>query len=453
MKRPEANARALALEVIHQVFEEGAYANLALDKALFSVPLDDRDRGLATELVYGTVKYRDRLDHILNHYTKRPMAKTTPWLRDILRMAVYQLDRLDKLPPHAVVHEAVALAKQKDRRGDKFVNGVLRSYLRDPEAVRWPDKRKHFAQWLAKTESFPQWMIEDWLRQYGREETETIARYMNRPAELWVRTQTLKTDRTALLAYFENLGIRTEPGRYAPEAIHLFQMNPLREDAAFLDGRYTVQDQSSMLVAHAAMPKAGMKILDACAAPGGKTTHLATLAEDRAEVLAGDVHPHRVALIRENAERLSLTSIRPLVMDATDPKDIEDESLDLILLDAPCSGLGVLNRRPDARWQKRKGDLASLADLQRQMLDRLAPKLAPGGSLLYSTCTTAALENSAQIARFLEDHPTFERSPLPPLLAPLATPEEALGELHLLPSRQGTDGFFIARLTKRRDGA
>lgn len=448
MKKPNSNARALALDIIHQVFEEGAYANLALDKALFSVPLEERDRGLITELVYGTVKYRDRLDYILNHYTKKPIHQSDPWLRDILRMSVYQIDQLDKLPDHAVVHEAVNLAKNKKRHGDKFINGVLRAYLREPNKVIWPNKKKHFAHWLAKTESFPQWIIESWIGQYGKVEAEAMVKYMNQPAELWIRTNTLKTDRSSLVAYFEKEGIRCALGTYAPEAVHLYQMKPLRDDVAFQKGEYTVQDQSSMLVGHAAAPTAGMRVLDVCAAPGGKTTHLAALSHDDAVIIAGDIHVHRVALIKENVQRLGIKNIHPQVLDGRNLSDLEDASFDMILLDAPCSGLGVLNRRPDSRWHKHRQELTELVQLQTELLEEAAKKLKPGGRLIYSTCTTVPSENQGQVRQFLDRHPEIQREALPELFNDLTENATAMGEVFLLPSKHRMDGFYIARMKK-----
>lgn len=444
----QADSRALALEVLYEINEKGAYANLALDRALFSCrEADARDRALATELVYGTVKQRGRLDYILDQFATVKTEKMDPWTRNNLRLALYQLTSLDKIPPSAAVDEAVKLAKRHGH-ADKFVNAVLRAYLRGKDQIRWPDPAQSPAEYLAARYSFPRWMTERFLRAYGPEQAEALCRWYNAPAPLWIRTNTLRTSRAALRAQLEQAGFSAAESRIAPEGLRLDAATDLRGLDAFRRGLFTVQDESSMLAARAVSPTPGDSVLDVCSAPGGKTTHLAQLMQNTGRICACDIHPHRLELVRETCARLGVTCVELFLQDGTRLRERWQTPFDAVLCDVPCSGLGVLGRRADARWSKTAADIDDLCRVQAQILEEAAQLVKPGGVLVYSTCTITPEENELQVRRFLERHCEFSPDPL--LSERCRCPEKGgAGMVQFLPFADDMDGFFIARLLRR----
>lgn len=446
MSKGVSPARRLAFDLLQEILFQGAFANIALDKALFSSSLDSKDKGLTTELVYGTVKYRDRLTYMIDHFSKIPVKKMDHKTAVILLMGAYQIDQLSKIPKHAIVHEAVGLAKMHKLSSEKLINAVLRSLLRSQDAIPWPNSRKQKAGYLAKTQSFPQWMVDMWLKKFGYQRTKALCEYFNRPAQIWLRTNTLKTSREDLIQRLQKEGAEVIPGSLVPESICYLAGPSFRDLTSFQEGLFSIQDQAAMLVAHAVNPQPGERILDMCAAPGGKTCHMASLMKDRGQILALDIHAHRTQLIRDNARRLGLLSVYPKTQDAGIWEETFYLSFDRVLLDAPCSGLGVLNRRPDARWQKRRSQIPGLVDLQAHLLDEAAKLLKVGGRLVYATCTLVDEENKGQVDAFLERHREFRLvDDLDQHWQGLSGPD-GMRELH--PDVDGTDGFFMAGLEK-----
>ena len=444
------NSRELALKILFQVNEEGAYANLALDKALFSCKdLDPRDRGLITEIVYGSVKYRGKLDYVLNQFAKTKVKKMDHWTRNNLRMALYQIMFLDKVPDSAAVDESVKLAK-KYGRSDKFVNAVLRNYLRGKDTMQWPDKTKQPVEYLCVEYSFPQWMVERFVRQYGMTDTEKLLQYYNQPAPLWIRTNTLKISREALKTQLEQEGIVVSESRYTPEGLQIHSAVNLHQLKAFQQGLFTVQDESSMLVALAAEPDKDMRILDVCSAPGGKSTHMAQLMKNTGSIYACDIHKHRLELIEENCKRLGITNIKTVEQDGTVLTRRWQEPFDVIVCDVPCSGLGVLGRRADARWSKESEDIAGLCGIQKRILEEAAQLVVPGGTLIYSTCTITPEENQDMVEQFLARHPEYEADNTITDCW-LNMDKETNGYVQFLPFIDDMDGFFIARMVRKED--
>ena len=444
------NSRELALKILFQVNEEGSYANLALDKALFSCKdLDPRDRGLITEIVYGSVKYRGKLDYVLNQFAKTKVKKMDHWTRNNLRMALYQIMFLDKVPDSAAVDESVKLAK-KYGRSDKFVNAVLRNYLRGKDTMQWPDKTKQPVEYLCVEYSFPQWMVERFVRQYGMGDTEKLLQYYNQPAPLWIRTNTLKISREALKTQLEQEGIVVSESRYTPEGLQIHSAVNLHQLKAFQQGLFTVQDESSMLVALAAEPDKDMRILDVCSAPGGKSTHMAQLMKNTGSIYACDIHKHRLELIEENCKRLGITNIKTVEQDGTVLTRRWQEPFDVIVCDVPCSGLGVLGRRADARWSKESEDIAGLCGIQKRILEEAAQLVVPGGTLIYSTCTITPEENQDMVEQFLARHPEYEADETITDCW-LNMDKETNGYVQFLPFIDDMDGFFIARMVRKED--
>ncbi len=442
-------AREMALQVIYQVNEEQAYANLALDKMMAKEPgMDSRDKGLATELVYGSIKYRGRLDWVLNHYAKPKVSKMDPWIRNILREGLYQLMFLDKIPPSAAVNEAVNLAKIYGKRGsEKFVNGVLRSAQRGMADLEYPHRGKQPVGYLSVTYSFPDWIVGRWYKAYGLKKAEAMCQYFNAPAPLWVRTNTLKISPEALKSQLEEQGLAVTISQRIPEGLRIDSAVHLYELALFQEGYFTVQDESSMHVGRAADPKSGQRVLDVCSAPGGKTTHMAQLMHNSGQIVACDIHPHRLDLINENCKRLGITNVQTQLQDGEHLAEAFDQDFDVVLVDAPCSGLGVLGRRADARWSKQPADIAELSHLQQSILGQAAQVTKPGGSLVYSTCTMTDEENIQVVEHFLAEHEDFVLDD--GLAGAWLGTEPPAGMVQFLPFADGMDGFFIVKFRRK----
>lgn len=438
----ENNARQLAYDVLIDIQQNGAYANLALDKALLRSKLNKSDRRLATELVYGCTKMQLHLDQIIKAYCD--LKKVDKKTLQLLRMAVYQMTYLEKIPDHAIINETVELSKKVGLHSDKFINAVLRGMLREEKTVKWPDKRKQRNQYIAKWYSFPQWLIDGWVKEYGFADTEKLCEYFNNPAQTWIRVNTLKASAKEIQSVLEYLNIDFVQHPALPEAFCLKSLQKIKQSSLFKQGKIIVQDLSAMLPALVLNPLQGMQVLDMCAAPGGKTTYLSAIMNNSGSIMACDLHPHRVELIEHNVKRLGVENVCCYAGDATALPDDCYVRFDAVLLDAPCSGLGVLNRRADLRWRIRKSSLPEIEQLQEQLLDAACHYLKPQGTLVYSTCTLNKNENEYQIERFLEKHPNFE-----------CVPFECLGETcesgqkTIYPYIDQTDGFFIAKLVRK----
>lgn len=449
-----ATAREVALDILIAVEEHRAYSNLLLNDALKKANLSPRDRGLLTELVYGTIQRRNTLDWILNGLVKKGVPSLEMWVRQLLRMGVYQLRYLDRIPPRAAVHETVQIAKRKGHKGIAgLVNGVLRSYLRRKEEWKLPDSPSTVKERALLT-SHPEWMVKRFWEVYGPEEAEALLRANNRPPLVSLRINPLKVGRDELIRYlsgeYPEAGIR--PSEISPQGIVFRGGGNPALHPKHREGWFTIQDESSMLVAEVVDPRPGQRGWDACAAPGGKTTHLAERMEDNGYLLACDIHPHKVQLIEEQVRRLGLTVVEAIQADARELPGTGREPFDFVLLDAPCSGLGVIRRKPDIKWSKKPSEVEALVRLQRQLLESAARMVAPGGVLVYSTCTMEPRENEEQVEHFLRQHPEFEADggladKLPPVVRKRVI--SGKGWIQILPHHFDSDGFFIARMIRK----
>jgi 16S rRNA (cytosine967-C5)-methyltransferase len=434
-----------ALRAVHR----GKYAAAALDQALVGANLSPLDRALATELLYGTVRQRRTLDAILDLLLRRP-EKSTSDLRTILQLGLYQLRSMTQIPEAAAVHTTVQLAKDNRLGGlAAVVNGTLRQYLRHQSTFGpdWPTDRPTLTEGLALNHSFPDWMIELWLQQLGPGETPALCRVFNQPPDIHLRVNRLQTDRTAVLAALEAVPIQVQPLPFAPAGICLRgSVGAIPQLPGYQEAWWTVQDSSAQLVAYLLDPQPGEVIVDACSAPGGKTTHLAELMGDRGQIYALDATASRLRKVEQNCQRLGLKSVQTRLGDARQQPDWQGQ-IDRVLLDAPCSGLGTLHRRADARWHKTPATVAELAQLQGELLAATAAWVKPGGSLVYATCTIHPAENEEVIARFLAQSAHWSIAPPPAELSPLAT---SLGAITTWPHRHQGDGFFMVKLQRDR---
>lgn len=445
------SGRDLALMALYRVDAEGAYASLALREVFRRHPADRRERALATELAYGAVRRLNTLDFVIGRFARRQPAEMDPWTRSILRLAAYQILYSERIPAYAAVAEAVSQAGRHGRGLAGFVNAVLRALVRERDAVPFPSPEEDPVAHLSLVHSHPEWLVRRWLRRYGFEATRRLLEHDNAPPPLVIRANRLRTDPAALAARLAAEGAAASPGRYLAEALVISSLQGSLEDLpSFRAGLFTIQDESSMLAARVLDPQPGELVIDMAAAPGGKTTHIAELMDDRGRIIACDVHPGRLELVRENCRRLGVTAVEMVAADGRELPARYRGAARRVLVDAPCSGLGVLNRRPDARWRKRPEQIAGLAVLQGELMEAAAACLAPGGVLVYSTCTTEPEENDEVVARFLAAHPDFAPEPLDPFLPEGLAGEGVSGRMQLLPFRHGLDGFFIARLRRLR---
>ena len=440
-------AREIAIKILNEVHEEGAYANVALARHLRKADLSDQDRRFVTELVYGAVKAGDTLDWILRRYVNRPLKKIPPMVREILRLGLYQIFYLDKVPASAACNTAVELTKKYSHAGTvKFVNAVLRTAVREPEKAKFPEGKGQATEGLALRSQHPYWLVKRWVKQFGFEEAEKLCDFDNGQPVLSVRTNTLKTGRAELMQALEQAGAEVRESQWTPEGVLVTAHGALDKLAPLQEGLCQVQDESSMLVAHVVNPQPGELIIDCCSAPGGKTTHMAALMHNEGRIVAGDIYEHKLERIEENAQRLGINIIETTLLDARKVGEEYEDMADRVLVDAPCSGLGVLRRKPDARWNKSAEEIAALPPLQGEILDSAAKALKAGGVLVYSTCTIDQSENDAVVEAFLARHPEFTLEQTGVFLP--VKREESM--IQLYPQRDGTDGFFIARMRKAK---
>ena len=432
-----APARACAYAVIRRVFEHGAYADRALHGEARRHRLDPRDRALATRLTYGTVQRRATLDHVIAQLAARPVERLEPAVRAALRLGVLQLAFLDRVPAHAAVRESVELAKQTSRGGAGLVNAVLRRAAREATTIvaSLPDATPGEA---ALKHSYPLWIAELWFDALGPDEARALMAAGNEPAEAAVRVNTLKADQL-------DLPVPTRPADHLPEGLIIDAPFDAFASSQWEQGQFMPQSRAAMTVARALDPQPGERILDLCAAPGGKTTHLAALIRNEGRITAVERHEGRAKALARTAERMGATCVEVRTADATTPQGTGD--FDRVLVDPPCSDLGTVAARPDVRWRKHSETPAALAVTQGRILDRAAAALRPGGVLVYSTCTISPAENEQTIAAFLERSEDFAHDRLPSDL-PVWDHPTVPGCLQTLPHRHGTDGFFIARLRR-----
>ena len=440
-------ARGAAALVLRMVLDDGAYTNIALNQYLRGSRLSDLDRRLATELVYGTVKALGTLDWYLEQCVTRPLDKVAPEILCILRMSAYQLLYMERIPASAACNEAVKLTRSVSHEGSaKFVNGVLRGLLRKQAAgeLSFPEEGEDDAGYLSLNYYHPRWLVKRWLGPWGREGTERLLAFDNSAAPVCLRVNTLVTTREQLLRDLAAAGAQVHASAWSTDGIVCEKLPSLHALMAALPKHFYIQDESSMLVAPLLAAAPGMRVLDLCSAPGGKTTHIAQLMQNKGEIIACDVHEHKLELIAENAKRLDITCIEPLLNDATVERSEWLGAFDRVLVDAPCSGMGVLRRRAEARWRKQRKDLKLFPPLQLAILEQAAKYVKVGGRMVYSTCTIEQSENHYLVEEFLTKHPEWQR-------VPFVHPRtgEEVTELQLLPQVDEIDGFYICVLERK----
>jgi 16S rRNA (cytosine967-C5)-methyltransferase len=414
---------------------------------------DERDRALATDLVTGTLRWQRQLDHLIEHFAKRPISKLDFEVLQILRLGAYQLLHLDRVPAAAAVNDAVAMTRRARKTSAAgLVNAVLRGLSRNTHKLPLPLRPPSGdpLPYLEVSLSHPAWLAHRWLDRYGFDNAEAWETFNNAAAPLTIRVNTLKTHAGELTRALAEHGVTVEPARYAPDGLVVTAGNPLRTPLAGT-GQFFLQDEASQLVALLGAPEPGMKVLDTCASPGGKTTAMAAMAGDRAEIVATDVRPARVQLLRETVAVSGAQNVRVLQADLEAGLPFAAE-FDVVFVDAPCSGLGTVRRDPDIRWRRSESDLAPFADAQVTMIGNAAAAVRPGGRLVYATCSSEPEENEQVVERFLASNGNFAAVDLtrdkPSVFSALEPVLDAGGVLRTSPHKHGLEAFYGAVLRR-----
>lgn len=434
--------RQIAAEALLRVETAKSYSNIVLDRLLQPDGTAARERAFASALFYGVLEKKLTLDYVIGRYSSKPVEKLDPLVRQLLRMAVYQIVYMDSVPAPAAVHESVELAKSLGKgRASGFVNGVLRSFLRDGGEIRLPEPEDDRIQWLSLAYSVPQQLIRLWAKQYPQEDLEAFLQGMTGRAPLFARVNSCRTDPQALCDKLREEEVEAEVFAGFENCVILHHTGSLEAVQAFRQGLFHIQDLSSQVCVSALAARPGMRVLDCCAAPGGKTFTLAQRIKDEGEILALDLYPQKVEMIRAGAKRLGLDCIKASAADAGVYSDSYG-LFDRVLCDAPCSGLGIIRRKPEIRY-KSLDTLRDLPAVQYKILQSAAQYVKKGGRLVYSTCTLNRRENDEVTRRFLQEHPDFSAAPFPKETACFLG-LDGQSSATLMPHRNGGDGFYFA---------
>lgn len=425
--------RETALKVLYEVDKKGAYSNIALNEILKKIrksenEIDNRDVGFISEIVYGTVAWKLTIDEIIKKYSTIKLKKISPWIINILRMSIYQIVFLDKVPKSAVVNEGVNLAKRYGHQGSKnFVNAVLRKV--DKKDYEEFFSIKNDTERISKTTSMPEWLVEKLIKETSIQKADEICKASNLRPILWIRANTLKITPEELK---NRLNDEKMEAQIDGNFLIIQGIKNIENLSLFKEGLFTIQDKTASLIPEMLKTKPGEKVLDACSSPGGKTTYMAEKMENQGEIIAWDIHPHRIKLVEETSKRLGITIIKTEEKDATKYEEKYRNYFDKILLDVPCLGLGVIKRKPDIKWQKQLEDIEEITKIQKNILKNCSKYLKDGGELVYATCSILKEENEEVIYDFLESNKTFE----------------LLEKIQIYPSEKN-DGFFMAKLQKK----
>ena len=445
--------REIALKTLVSIEQEKSYSNIILNKMIKenSKILSEKDKAFISELVYGIISMKLTLDEIIKKYSNIKIKKISIWILNVLRMGTYQIIFLDKVPKSAAVNESVNLAKRYGHKASSnFVNAILRKINKSDYDELFLIKND--IERISKTRSMPEWIIKELLKDRNIEEVDKICKNLNNRPKVQIRVNTLKTTKEELETILQKEDIKCSRIEEMPNFLDANIKN-IENFEYFKKGYFTVQDISAGLTAEILSPKENEIILDACAAPGGKTTYMAELMKNKGEVIAWDIHKHRVDLIKENANRLGIDIIKAETQDSTKFNPKYENYFDKILLDVPCLGIGVIKRKPDIKWQKSEKNIQEIVDLQFKILENISRYLKPGGFLVYSTCSILKEENEEQIEKFLEKHSEYERVSIDEI-STLGNIEDIKkkftknGYFKIEPD-ESKDGFFIEKLRKK----
>ncbi len=439
-----AGPRGTAVRLMNRVERSDAYLDRLIDAELRSTEMNELDKGLMVEIITGVVRWRMKLDWILTGFFHGNFTKAETNIKNALRVGLYQILFLDRVPNSAAVNESVEFIKRL--RGQKvadLVNAVLRNIIRNIDNIRYPDPKEDRIQYLAVVESHPAWMVRRWVGRYGYDETAKMLKANNIPPDLTLRVNRLKIDFKYFLDRLEEGQMQFERSQALDYFVRVHHMAGIGQSEMFQKGFFVVQDESAGLAVKLLDPQPGDRVIDMCAAPGGKTTFIGELMRNLGEIVAVDRYESRLNLVRAACQRLGIANAHFVTADASELKTLP---ADRVIVDAPCSGLGVLSKKPDAKWKREFLDLVSLVAIQEGILENAATLVKPGGVLVYSTCTIEPEENAELIQRFVTRHPEFSIEPASHFVPPAVVNPD--GAIETLPQRHGMDGSYAVRLRK-----
>ncbi len=452
------NPRYLAGIVLKEISQNNGYSDLTLNKFLNKTTLSDKDKALATRIVYGVLQWQGLIDFYLGKLSKRSLELLSENILILLRIGLYQILFLDRVPDRAAVYETVKAARMmKEDKGTGLINGILRNFIRQREKIKLPGK-ENIVEHISVKYSHPSWMVELWLKEFGQEKTMEICQANNEIPYPFIRTNTLVTHREKLIEELSDY-LSCEKGEYPEEAVKVNSLSGTMELPLFKKGHFYIQDINSMLVSHLALPKPGEKVVDLCSAPGGKTTHMAQMMGNQGTILAIDLYNHRLKMLEENCARLGIRIVNPVKGDAREilkeyncvGDKANEGDFDLSLLDAPCSALGVLRKQPELKWRLTMDEIDSMVKLQKELFQSALKAVKPGGKVIYSTCTLTRKENQELVKEMVDEFPSLKvtspRDILPDKIIQTADYIDETGIL-FLPSITGGDGFFMTCLRK-----
>ena len=437
--------RGIAVKILNRVERTESYMEKLLDYELRHSDLNGQDKALLYEIVHGVIRWMGRLDWILSGFYKGQFSKAIPVLKNALRVALYQVMFLDKIPEYAIVNEAVDFVKKlQGQKPADITNAVLRNIIRSKNGLRYPDPNENLISYLAAYYSHPSWLAKRWVERYGRENVEALMTANNERPTLTLRINQLKVDRQEFESLLQSVNLKYSVSQYNKDFYKLQILTNIQSWQYFSEGYFAIQDESTGMPCLLLDVKPGMRVLDMCAAPGGKSAYIADLMNNSGEVVALDKFESRVKLMQSNLERLGVGIVK---MVATDALEFEDELFDRVLVDAPCSGLGTLSKKPDIKWKRDLLDIKKLTPLQTELLEKASSLVKVGGAVVYSTCTIEPEENFGIIEKFLDEHKNFMLDDASKFVVKTVVDEN--GCIQSLPYRDKMDGAFSARLIRK----
>ncbi len=436
--------RGIAVKILNRVERTDSYLDKLLDIELKSDELNELDKRFLTELTHGVIRWKTRLDFIIEYFCKNKFAMQDPNIRNALRVALYQILFLTKIPHAAAVNEAVEFVKKiRGQKAANLVNAILRNIIRNINKLPTPDNEADPIQYLSIMYAHPAWIVKRWVERYGLYETEQLLSANNERPTTVVRVNTLKTSTDELAKLFEERGIKYVRSKYLDNFIKVGHLSGIYNLDLFTQGYFSIQDESAGLVVKLLDPKPGEKVIDLCSAPGGKTTFIGELMKNEGKIIAVDKYEHRLNLVKQSCERLGITNVEFIAEDAI---GLNFEPVDKVLVDAPCSGFGVIQKKPDIKWQREPSDIKNLSKTQLELLETASKLVKKGGVIIYSTCTIEPEENIEVVKAFLSNHPEFEIEDARNYLPSDVVNSE--GFMETFPHKHDMDGGFAARLVK-----
>ncbi len=437
--------RGHAVKILNRIDRTDAYLDKLLDIEIKNSSLSGLDKSLLFEIVHGVTRWLGRIDWILNGFYKGQFSKCIPNVKNAMRVALYQILFLDKVPDYAAVNDAVEFVKKlQGQKPADLTNAVLRNIIRSKDTIRYPDPNEDIVAYLSAYYSHPTWIVKRWVNRYGKENTEKFLIANNNKPSLILRVNNLVTNAAELKSLLNSVDLKYSDSRYLPEFIHMANLSNITDWEYFRKGYFSVQDESTGLPIKLLDLRPEMRVLDLCAAPGGKTAFMADVMQNKGEIVALDRFESRLKILQKNLDRLKVTNVKSIIVDANEFTD--EVGFDRVLVDAPCSGLGTLTKKPDLKWKRDLGDIRNIVNIQCQLLKKGAGLLKHGGSLVYSTCTVEPEENIEIIKKFLSENLDFKLINAGNFLPSELVAED--GTVQTFPHIHGLDGSFAAKLEK-----